>query len=138
MDLQKQPLYALRDLAARLDIKAPTACTKPELLRKIEERKIEIEEKRAAPNFNTRGRPRLNNAYIGIRIDENGKLDFFEKNQTPLFDDISGKLKELFKPQIVTAKRPPAIEDEKTRENLEKVKTFLDDLSFAIKTILEN
>ena len=98
MDFTKQPLYALRDLAVRLNIKAPTACTKTELIAKIEERKTEIEENRAQPNFYTRGRPRKN-TYIGIRIKQDGKLDFFETQRPLLYDDFSNEIKKLINPQ---------------------------------------
>lgn len=135
MDLKKQPLYALRDLATRLEIKAPTACTKTELVAKIEERKIEIEENRATSNFNTRGRPRKN-TYIGIKIDKDGKLDFFEARPL-LYDDFSSEIKKRIEPQVLEAKRPPVIEDEEDREKLKKAQDVLNLLSFAITTVLE-
>lgn len=136
MDFTKQPLYALRDLAVRLDIKAPTACTKTELIRKIEERKIEIEENRALPNFNNRGRPRKN-TYIGVKIDKDGKLDFFEARQPLLYDDFSNEIKNLITPQASATPYPPVIEDEESREKLKKAQEILSLLSFAIITVLE-
>ena len=135
MDLKKQPLYALRDLAVRLDIKAPTACTKTELIAKIEERKIEIEENRASPNFKNRGRPRKN-TYIGVKIDKDGKLDLFEARQPLLYDDFSSEISKLINPQAATP-YPPVIEDEESREKLKKAQDILSLLSFAIITVLE-
>ena len=129
MDLQKKPLYSLRDLASRLGVKAPTACTKTELIAKIEERKTEIEENKAKPIHFTLGRPRLNNSYIEVKTEENGKITFYEsKPQEKNYDATK---------EIIKIILPPAIEDEESRKKLKKAKEILDTLSFAITTVLE-
>lgn len=133
MDLNSKPLYALRDLATRLGVRAPTACTKTVLIQKIEERKKQLEDHAATSELNNLGRPRLNNCYIEIQEDENGKITFIDSDK-PTTD---GKYYDIDYYEILQAKLPPVIEDENTRKQLEKAKEILDLLSFAIKTCLE-
>ena len=133
MDLRDKPLYALRDLATRLGVKAPTVYTKTVLLQKIDERKTEIEEHKPTPKFNNLGRPRLNNCHIGINEDENGKITFYE-SETPLTENKNYEVKPE---DVIKVVSPPAVEDEPSREKLEKAKEILDLLSFAIQTVLD-
>ena len=80
---------------------------------------------------------RITTSYIGVRIDKNGKIDFFEADRPLLYDDFSNELKKIIEPQAPTVKLPPAIEDEESRKKLKKAKEILDTLSFAITTVLE-
>lgn len=132
MDLTNKPLYALRDLAARLGVRAPTACTKSELLMLIEQRKKDIEENCALPNLYTRGRPRLNNCYIGIKKEDDGKLSFYESDNPPPANEYYDA-----KPQNVNITLKPLIEDKEIRNKLQNVKDLMDSLSLAITTVLE-
>lgn len=135
MELKNKPLYALRDLASRLGVKAPTACTKTELIAKIEKQKTDIEEHKVKPLLFARGRPRLSNRYIEIKEDEDGKITFYESEtampQERKYYDVQPVI------EVLQATYPPAIEDEETRQKLQKAKEILDLLSLAITKVLE-
>ena len=91
MELKNKPLYALRDLASRLGVKAPTACTKTELIAKIEKQKTDIEEHKVKPLLFARGRPRLSNRYIEIKEDEDESdeaIDDFDDDADLYYDDV--------------------------------------------------
>ena len=133
MDLEHKPLYALRDLAARLGVDSPTVWTKTTLLQKIAERKAEIEENRAKPKFNNLGRPRLNTCYIAIKKENDGTLTFYENTTPPSAYEYCGVKQE---PVIQIIK--PVIEDDLSREKLEKAREILGILLFAINNVLDN
>ncbi|MBQ9486056.1 MAG: Rho termination factor N-terminal domain-containing protein [Clostridia bacterium] len=78
MDLNKKPLYVLRNLAERLDIPSATSYTKDDLIQKINKRKTEIENGEPVSKKSNFGRPKLNPCFIGIKKDENGKLIFYD------------------------------------------------------------
>lgn len=149
MDLSKQSLYALRDLAARLGVKAPTACTKTELIVKIEKRKKEMEENAVNNYFINRGRPRKSNDYIGIRQDKSGKIEFFVMDKHLLYDDLSEEVAHLSEKErieqqvqervreILEQHRQPVIEDEESRQFLVKAKALLIKLLNAIDKALD-
>lgn len=131
MDLHEKPLYALRDLATRLGVASPTSHTKDELIALIENRKAEIENNENVHSKNNLGRPRLNHTYIGIRKDENGKLEFYDAVQ-PLTEKVVPD-----EPRIIIQKRPAAIKDESTRKALMQVKDIVQSLYIALDKVLE-
>lgn len=133
MNLKEKPLYALRDLAARLGVLSPTKYTKPELIEAIYERKTQIENHTATPQFNNLGRPKLDNRFIAIKKHEDGTISFYETIQ-PQTADIR---KELKKEEILIVKRPSAIKDNAERKKLTRIKELMQDFCFAIEKVLE-
>ncbi|MBP5466724.1 MAG: Rho termination factor N-terminal domain-containing protein [Clostridia bacterium] len=133
MDLQEKPLYALRDLARRLGVPAPTALKKDELIKEINVYKEQAEKnfQNSDGNPARMGRPILNNYYIAIKRDENGKIIFYDAEQ-PLTEKIVPD-----EPKIIIKKRPAAITDSTTRKTLTDVKSLLEKICFALDKVLE-
>lgn len=131
MDLYEKPFYAVRDLATRLGIPAPTSYNKDKLIDLIEKRKVEIENNEKTPERSNLGRPRLNHTYIGIRKDENGKLAFYDAAQ-PVTEKVVPD-----EPKVIIQKRPAAIKDEPTRKALMQVKDLVQSLYIALDKVLE-
>ena len=133
MDLQGKPLYALRDLARRLGVPAPTAFTKKELIEQIYSYKEQAEKnfKNKDGNPARLGRPILNNYYIGIKRDDDGKITFYDAEQ-PLTEKIVPD-----EPKIIVKKPPAAIKDWRTRKTLTDVKALLERLCVALDKVLE-
>lgn len=131
MDLHEKPLYALRDLATRLNISSPTSHNKDELIALIENRKTEIENNRDIPAKSNLGRPRFKSTYIAIRQTDNGRLEFYDAEQ-PLTEKVVPE-----EPRVTIQKRPAAVTDEKARRALTKVKDLAESLCIAIDKALE-
>ena len=132
MDLTKKPLYALRDLAARMGIHAPTGLVKADLIAQIEECKTQMENGFVPCDYSNLGRPRLNPCFIDFKQDENGKITFYEiENQYPYENTKT-------QPDSAPVPRQPIIKDENTRQKLLDALDLLQTLSFAINKVLEN
>lgn len=129
MDLNEKPLYALRDLARRLGISRPTEPNKAELIELIEERKKYLEEYKTTATVSRLGRPLLDNSYIAIKTDENGKITFYDtKEPQPI--NYAEKEKTVIR-------RPLAIKDEETRKSLKEIKKLMQKFCLAIDKVLE-
>ena len=125
MDLTKKPLYALRSLAHRIGVHAGTAYTKTELIKKIEERRLEMENGKMDFIDNGLGRPRITPCYIDWEQKEDGKIVFTE-------------LKEANIPQAPEPIPPkPVIENPIIRKKLEEASEILRTLWVAIGELLE-
>ena len=136
MNLHDKPLYAVRDLAKRLGIAAPTKPKKDELIALIEERKKELESCKPTQQSNRLGkpllgRPRLNNSYIAIKTDFDGKITFYDAEQ-PESENFADN-----EPRVIIKKYPPAIKDAETRKTLADVKSLLQSLWLAIDKVLD-
>ena len=121
MDLNEKPLYALRDLATRLNIASPTSHSKADLIALIEKRKIEIENNETIAPKSKQGRLRLDNTYIEIKRNDDGKIEFYEATE----------------PKVIIKKYPASIKDEKTRQALLQVKDIVQSLYIALDKVLE-
>ena len=131
MDLQKKPLYALRDLARRLGIAAPTALNKQDLISQIYNYKERLENQVETDKPSNLGRPLLNSCYIAIKKDENGKIIFYDAAQ-PFTEKVVPD-----QPRIIVKKRPDAIKDAETRNALRQIKGLMNTFSLAIDKVLE-
>ena len=131
MDLQKKPIYALRDLARRLGVPSPTMLKKHELIEQIYVYRDRAEKNAEGQKPSNFGRPLLNNCYIAIKKDENGKIILYDAEQ-PLSEQVVPN-----EPRIIIKKRPAAITDSATRKTLTDVKVLVDSLSVAIDRVLE-
>lgn len=131
MNLHDKPLYALRDLATRLNIPSPTSHNKDELIALIENRKAEIENNENISAKSNLGRPRLNHCYIGIRTDDSGKLEFYDAAQ-PITEKVVPD-----EPRVIIQKRPAAIKDEATRKALLQIKDLVQNFYIALDKVLE-
>ena len=127
MNLSEKPLYALRDLAKRLNVPSATTYTKEALIRTINKRKIEIEEGVKVPAVSGLGRPSLKPCFIGIQKDENGKITFYD-TEIAQFDN--------FVPQLVVKERGKQDKKQKksktTIKKLEETKKMLESIVEAI------
>lgn len=131
MDLQKKPLYALRDLARRLGISAPTALNKQDLIKQINTYKERLENQLDTDKPSNLGRPLLNSCYIAIKKDEKGKIIFYDATQ-PFTEKVVPDT-----PRIIIKKRPDAIRDAETRNTLREIKELMNRFSLAIDKVLE-
>lgn len=132
MDLSTKTLNALRSLAARLGEPKPTAYRKDQLIKIIENRKTDLENNVTPPERSKLGRPHLDNGYIGIERDENGKIIFFDTEEP-----LSLRFVPENEPKVIIKKRPAAITDPGIRKTLTEVKSLLQSLYIALDKVLE-
>ena len=125
MDLTKKPLYALRSLAHRMGVHAATQYTKTELVEKIEERRLEMENGKMDYIDNGLGRPRITPCYIDWEQKEDGRIVFKELKESNI----------PLPPEPVQPK--PVIENPIIRKKLEEASEILRTLYVAIGELLE-
>lgn len=128
MDLTKKPLYALRSLAHRIGVQAGTKYTKTELVKKIEERRLEMENGKTYYVNNNLGRPRITPCYIDWVQKEDGKIEFVELKES--------NIPPAPEPEPEPPKRP-IIDDPIIREKLYEASEILRTLYVAIDELLE-
>ena len=129
MDLNSKHLYALRDLAESMGVHAPTSYTKDRLINLILSRKADLENGvvPAQAPASKRGRPRLDNRYLGFKTDERGKIVFYETDR-----------QERNVGNVTPSLKKPIIKKENKREQLKRIRDLLSELCNAIDIVLEN
>ena len=141
MDLSKQSLNSLRDLAHRLGINSPTSCQKADLLAKIEKRKFEIENNIPALNNSRKGRPNKRNVYIAIKTDDNGKLVFYEAPAPETENYSCDKTLNSADNGCATGekqkKRELTPQEKLKRKKIRKAKSFLSDIIGTLSDVSE-